>query len=281
MLNALTVDVEDWYHATFLGVPESSWSGCERRLSRSTSRLLDILAEAGVRATFFVLGCVADEMPELVRAIADEGHELACHSYYHRRVSEQARPEFVADVERCLEAINRASGVRVSGYRAPAASIGPGQEWVFDVLADEGFVYDSSIMPARTPLYGTAAAPRFAYRVANGRLFEVPLSTAELGRCRFPIAGGVYLRLLPFSLTCRGIERVNQVEGQPAVVYLHPWEIDPQPPPLGRNWLARWSHTINKGVMEERVRQLLDRFSFGPIVEVFDLNGRRAGGGGP
>lgn len=279
MLNALTVDVEDWYHATFLGVPESSWSGCERRLSPSTSRLLDILAEAGVRATFFVLGCVAAEMPSLVRAIADRGHELACHGYYHRQVLGQAPPEFVADVERSVEAIRRATGVQVSGYRAPAASIGPGQEWVFDVLVDAGFVYDSSIMPARTPLYGTAAAPRFSHRVANGRLFEIPLSTAELGRCRFPIAGGVYLRLLPFRLTCWGIERVNQVEGQPAVVYLHPWEIDPQPPRLGRNWLARWSHTINKGVMEERVRQLLDRFSFGPISEVFDLNGRPAGGG--
>ena len=280
MLNALTVDVEDWYHATYLGVPESSWPGCERRLSRNTRRLLDILAEAGTRATFFLLGCVADELPDLVRAIAAGGHELACHSYYHRQVSGQTRPEFVADVKRCTEAIRRASGAEVLGYRAPAASIGPGQDWVFGVLADEGFVYDSSIMPARTPLYGTAAAPRFAHRVANGRLFEVPLSTAEFGRCRFPIAGGVYLRLLPFGLTCRAIERMNQVEGQPAVIYLHPWEIDPQPPRLGRNWLTRWSHTINKEVMEQRVRRLLDRFSFGPITEVFDLNGGRASGGG-
>jgi polysaccharide deacetylase family protein (PEP-CTERM system associated) len=281
MLNALTVDVEDWYHATFLGVPESSWPACERRLAQSTRRVLDILAEAGARATFFVLGCVADEMPELVGAIADGGHELACHSYYHRQVFGQARPEFVADVEQSVEAIERASGAQVSGYRAPAASIGPEQAWVFDVLADEGFVYDSSVMPARTPLYGTAAAPRFAHRVANGRLMEIPLSTAELGRWRFPVAGGVYLRLLPLGLTCRAIERMNGVEGQPAVIYLHPWEIDPQPPRLGRNWLARWSHTVNKGGMEKRVRRLLDRFAFGPIMEAFDLNGRRSGGGGP
>lgn len=280
VVNALTIDVEDWYHATFLGVPKSAWPGCERHLTESTGRLLDVLAETGVCATFFVLGCVAQEMPELVRAIAEGGHEIACHSYDHRQVFRQTPAEFAADVQRSVDAIHRASGARVLGYRAPAFSIGAGQGWAFDVLADHAFLYDSSIMPARTPLYGNGDAPRFLHRVADGRLLEIPLATVQLGRWRCPLAGGVYLRLLPFAFICRAIRRLNKVEGQPAVLYLHPWEIDAQPPRLGRNRLARWSHTVNKGAMEGRLRRLLDRFSFAPIREVFDLNGSPATTGG-
>lgn len=278
--NALTIDVEDWYHATFLGVSESAWPGCDRRLMESTGRLLHILAEMGVRATFFVLGCVAQEMPELVGAIAEGGHEIASHSYSHRQVFRQTPVEFAADVECSVEAIHQASGDQVLGYRAPAYSIGVGQRWAFDVLADQGFLYDSSIMPARTPLYGDGNAPRFLHQVADGRLLEIPLATVELGRWRFPVAGGVYLRLLPFTVICRAIRHLNEVENQPAVLYLHPWEVDAQPPRLGRNWLARWSHSVNKAAMEGRVRQLMDRFSFAPIREVFDLDERPAARGG-
>lgn len=277
VVNALTIDVEDWYHATFLGVPRSAWPDCERRLAESTERLLAILAEVGMRATFFVLGCVAEEMPELVCAIAEGGHELACHSYDHRQVFYQTPIQFAADVERSVAAIQQASGVRVLGYRAPACSIGGAQQWAFDILADQGFLYDSSIMPARTPLYGSSDAPRFLHRLAGGRLVEIPLTTVEFGRWRFPVAGGVYLRLLPFALICRAIQRLNSVEGQAAVLYLHPWEIDAQPPRLGRNRLALWSHTVNKGAMEDRVRRLVARFSFAPIREVF-LNRMGAAG---
>lgn len=277
--NALTVDVEDWYHATFLGVPESAWPGCERRLAKSTRRLLDILAEAGVRATFFVLGCVAEEMPDLVRAIAEGGHELGCHSYNHRQVFRQTQAEFTADVQRSLELIHQAGDVRVLGFRAPAYSIGPDQYWAFEVLANEGLLYDSSIMPAWMPLYGNGDAPRFPYRVANGRLLEIPMATVALSRLRFPVAGGVYLRLLPLDAICWAIERLNNVEGQPAVLYLHPWELDPHPPQMGRNLLARWSHMANKGAMEGRLRRLLERFSLGPIREVFDLDGPQSPGG--
>jgi polysaccharide deacetylase family protein (PEP-CTERM system associated) len=271
-LNALTIDVEEWYHATFLGVPESAWPGCERWLIESTSRLLAILAETGVRATFFVLGSVAQEVPDLVRAIAEGGHEIACHSYNHRQVFRQTPAEFALDVERSVKLIEQASQARVLGYRAPACSIGAGQLWAFNILADQGFLYDSSIMPVRTPLYGDGKAPRFPHQVAAGRLLEIPLATLNIGGWRFPMAGGVYLRIFPFALICEAIQRLNQVERQPAVLYLHPWEVDPRPPPLGRNWLARWSHTVNKRRMEARVRQLLDRFSFAPIREVFNLD---------
>jgi polysaccharide deacetylase family protein (PEP-CTERM system associated) len=265
VLNALTIDVEEWYHATFLGVPESAWPGCERWLAESIGRLLAILAEARVRATFFVLGCVAQEVPDLVRSIAEGGHEIACHSYNHRQVFRQTPAEFALDVERSVKLIEQASQARVLGYRAPAYSISAGQHWAFEILADQGFLYDSSIMPARTPLYGDGNAPRFPHRVASGRLLEIPLATLNIGGWRFPVAGGVYLRMFPYALICKAIRQLNQGEGQPAVIYLHPWEVDPRPPPLGRTWIARWSHTINKRGMEARVCQLIDRFPFAPI----------------
>ena len=242
--------------------PSQAWTKCEPWLEESTHHLLDILAERDVSATFFVLGCVAEEMPDLVREIEGRGHEIACHSYCHRRVSRQTPAEFSADLRRSAEQIGRASNAPVIGYRAPAFSIGLPQSWAFDVLADNGFVYDSSILPVRTPLYGTGHAPRFSHRVGGNRLLEIPLATVEIGSCRFPVAGGVYLRLLPLSITFWAIRRLNQVEGRPAVLYLHPWEMDPRSPLLGRNSFVRWSHTVNKGTMESRIRQLLKNFLF-------------------
>lgn len=272
MLNALTIDVEDWFHATYLGVPEEAWPDCEGRVLSNTQRILDLLSGAGVRATFFVLGCVAESTPEIVRRIAEGGHEIACHSYRHRRVCRQTPAEFAADLQRSVEQISRVTGAPVSGYRAPAFSIDLDKSWVFDILADNGFLYDSSILPVRTPLYGAAGTPRFSYRIGDGRLLEIPLSTTQIGRWRFPIAGGVYLRLLPFRLISWAIRRLNQVDCRPAVIYLHPWELDPMPPPRGRNTLARWSHTVNKGAMEQRVRRLLTSFAFAPIQDVFSIN---------
>jgi polysaccharide deacetylase family protein (PEP-CTERM system associated) len=273
MINALTVDIEDWYQATFLGVPEVEWPSCERRLADSTRRVLDILAEAGVRATFFVLGCLAQEAPEVVRSIVQAGHEVGCHSYNHRQVFRQTPSEFANDVKQSVRYIEDASQERLLGFRAPAGSIGTGQLWAFDILADHGFLYDSSVFPVHTPLYGDNQASRFPHRVAGGRLLEIPLATIQFKHWRFPVSGGVYFRMIPYRLFTQAIRRLNQVEGQPAVIYLHPWEIDPRPPPKGRNWLTRWSHTINKRGMEIRVRKLVNQFSFAPIREVFNLDG--------
>lgn len=275
--NALTVDIEDWFHATFLGVPETAWPDCEPWAVTSTQRVLEVLAEEGVRATFFILGWVAEKTPELVRAIAADGHEIATHGHLHRQVYRQTPVEFAADLRRSVEQISAAAGIPVVGYRAPAFSIGVDQEWAFEILADNGFLYDSSVLPVRTPLYGVAGAPRFSHPVCAGRLLEIPLSTVEIGWWRFPIAGGVYLRLLPLPVIVWAIRRLSGVEGQPAVLYLHPWELDPRAPPRGRNALARWSHTVNKGAMLDRLRQLLSRFSFAPIRDVFGIDGALAG----
>jgi polysaccharide deacetylase family protein (PEP-CTERM system associated) len=226
-----------------------------------------------VQATFFVLGCVAQEAPDIVRAIVKGGHEVGCHSYNHRQVFRQTPNEFATDLEKSVRYIEEASQERLLGYRAPAGSIGTGQQWAFDILADHGFLYDSSIFPVRTPLYGTSDASRFPYRVAGGRLIEYPLATLQFDRWRFPVSGGVYFRMIPYTLFSKAIKRLNEIEGRPAIIYLHPWEIDPRPPPCGRNWLSRWSHTINKRGMVMRVRKLLDQFSFAPIREVFNLDG--------
>jgi polysaccharide deacetylase family protein (PEP-CTERM system associated) len=273
LVNALTVDVEDWFHATFLGVDEDSWPACEPRIVTSTRRILDILREEGVKATFFVLGWVAEKHPAIVQAINADEHEIACHSHYHRQVFRQTPEEFSADLRKSIASIHSAADVTILGYRAPAYSIGASQKWAFDIMVEQGIEYDSSILPVRTPFYGISGAEPFPHRVCEERLLEIPLSTVKFGPVRFPMAGGVYLRLLPLPFILWAIRRLNNVEGQPAVMYLHPWELDPQPPPNGRNALTRWSHTVNKRGMESRLRKLLSCFTFAPIREVFDIPG--------
>jgi polysaccharide deacetylase family protein (PEP-CTERM system associated) len=269
VINALTIDVEDWFHATFLGVPEKDWSTCEPWIEPNIYRILDLLAEHEVKATFFILGCIAERVPQLVRDIVEEGHEVASHSYCHRQVFKQSPAEFGRDLRLSIEKIQAAVDVPILGYRAPAASIGKDQQWAFDILVENGILYDSSLVPVRTPLYGISGLPRFSFKLCEGRLLELPLTTVEVGPIRIPISGGVYTRMLPISFSEWAFKRINQVDGQPIMLYLHPWELDPQPPPLGKNSFTRWSHTINKGKMEHRFRRLLSRFSFGPVRDVF------------
>ena len=273
LVNALTVDVEDWFHDTYLGVDEGSWLECEPRIVTSTRRILDILREEGVRATFFVLGWVAEKHPAIIQAINADGHEIACHSHYHRQVFRQTPEEFSADLRKSITSIRSAADVRILGYRAPAASIGKSQKWVFDILVEQGIVYDSSIFPVRTPLYGISGAEPYSHRVCDERLLEIPLSTVKIGPVRFPMAGGVYLRLLPMPFILWAIRKINDKDKQPAVMYLHPWELDPQPPLNGRNTFTRWTHTVNKQGMESRFRKLLSCFTFAPIREVFNIPG--------
>jgi polysaccharide deacetylase family protein (PEP-CTERM system associated) len=273
VINALTIDVEDWFQATYLGVPDEDWSACESRIMASTRRVLGILEESEVKATFFILGWIAEREPELVRMIAADGHEIASHGYSHRQVFKQSSIEFARDLRLSIELIQAAADVSVRGYRAPAFSISAGQGWAFEVMVDHGILYDSSILPVRTPLYGMRGVPRFAHRVCEGHLLEIPLATVEVGPVRLPISGGVYTRLLPMFFITWAIRRLNEVEEQPGVLYLHPWELDPQPPSRGRNAITRWSHTVNKSKMEGRMRHLLARFSFGSIRDVFNLQG--------
>lgn len=272
MLNALTFDVEDYFHVhAFAGVvSRDQWESMPRRVCENTRRILRLLRERNIRATFFVLGWVAERHPELVREIADDGHELASHGYAHEAVDTITREQFRDDVVRSLEAIRAACpNAEIRGYRAPSFSINDNTPWAFDVLKELGFQYDSSISPVTFhDRYGMPRAPRFAHSV-GASITEIPVSTVRLARCNWPVAGGGYFRLLPLTLTQWGMRRIMR-EQQPAVVYLHPWEFDPDQPRIKTAPLrSRFRHYVNLRHTEARLRVLIERFSFGPVCEVF------------
>ncbi len=273
MNNALTFDVEEYFHAeAFAGLlrPEE-WPKLESRVVDTTQRLLDILDYAGTQATFFVLGWVAERHPALVREIDERGHEVACHGYAHRMIHRQTPQEFAEDILRAKATLEATVGTAIVGYRAPTFSVLRRTLWSLDVLAEAGFRYDSSIFPIRHDRYGIPGAPRFPYRVRtpNGaEMAELPLSTATVLGWRLPVAGGGYFRLAPYRLTRRAIRRLNEVEGQPAVVYLHPWEIDVAQPRLRVGWLTRLRHSVNVEKTETKLRRLLAEFSFAPAADV-------------
>lgn len=277
MLNALTVDVEEYFHAHAYekAIAPADWGRLPSRVEDNVRRLLELFAETGARATFFVLGWVAERHPGLVREIADLGHELATHGYAHRLVYRQTRDEFARDLERSLGAIRTATGADVAGYRAPSFSITGDVLWALDVLREQGMRYDSSILPVTSTgrlkagkRQGLEGASRFATRLAAG-LWEFPVSTVRLANRNWPVAGGGYLRLLPLWLTRRAIGRIN-AEGQPAVVYLHPWEIDRDEPSVpGVDRLAQLRHRVNVHRTEARLRALLAERPFGPMRDAF------------
>ncbi len=268
----MTIDVEDYFHVSvFDGVlPRTAWDSMESRVVANTERLLDLFDEHAVRGTFFVLGWVAERFPDLVRSIAARGHELASHGYAHRLVYEQTPDVFRDDVRRAKALIEDISGRRVKGYRAPSFSVTERSLWALDVLLEEGHRYDASIFPIRHDRYGIPDAPRWPHPMARagGELFEVPGSTVRLGGTNVPVAGGGYFRILPYAWTRWGIARLNQVEGQPAIFYLHPWEIDPQQPRLRASALGRFRHYRNLHQTESRLRALMGDFAFGPLDRV-------------
>jgi polysaccharide deacetylase family protein (PEP-CTERM system associated) len=269
--NALTIDVEDYYHVSAFDAPgrRARWSGFESRVCASTARVLDVCAAASVRATFFVLGWVAERHPALVRRIADAGHEVASHGFGHELVYDLSPAAFRADLRRARVAIEDAAGVRVTGYRAPSFSITRRSLWAFDILAEEGYRFDSSVFPIVRDRYGLPGSPRHAHvrQTASGPIVEIPPSTIRWGRLTLPVAGGGYFRLYPFDWTRRAIRRLNAREGQPAVVYLHPWELDPAQPRQHGSLLSRARHYVNLDRTESRLRALLATFDFGPITE--------------
>ena len=271
-LNAMTVDVEDYFHVSVFErtVPRANWATMESRVVANTERLLDLFDEHAVRGTFFVLGWVAEHYPSLVRSIAARGHELASHGYAHRLVYDQTPDVFRDDVRRSKALIEDLSGRGVKGYRAPSFSVTERSLWALDVLLEEGYRYDASIFPIRHDRYGIPDAPRWPHAMtrAGGNLFEVPGSTVRLGGTNLPVAGGGYFRILPYAWTRWGIRRVNRVEGQPAVFYLHPWEIDPSQPRLPARRLGRFRHYRNLHLTEARLRSLMRDFSFGSLETV-------------
>ena len=267
MRNALTNDLEDWYQGlTSTSQQVRRWPEFEDRVVASTGRLLAILESASVRATFFVLGYVAEQHPDLVRRVAEAGHEVALHGYHHYRVSLQTPQEFRDEILRGREAVATASGQEIVGYRAPMFSINRSALWALDVLREEGFRYDSSVFPTRNMLYGYPDAPRFPYHPLEGNGFvEFPLSTVRVLGLNLPVAGGFYLRLLPYPLFRWGLRRIER-EGMPAILYLHPWELDPGHPRPNPTLREKFTHYHNLEGTVDRLTALLRDFRFGPLV---------------
>jgi polysaccharide deacetylase family protein (PEP-CTERM system associated) len=235
-----------------------------------------------VFGTFFVLGWVAEREPALVRAIQARGHEIACHGYGHQMITRLSREEFATDVRRAKAAIENATGAPVIGYRAPTFSVVRETLWSLDILAETGFEYDSSIFPIAHDRYGIADAVRFPHRVpirTGLEIGEFPLSTVGRGRWRFPVAGGGYFRLFPYSVTRWAIRHLNEVERQPAIVYLHPWEIDVDQPRLAVGRVSHLRHAINTRTTEAKLRRLLREFRFGPVREILRESGVLTGEG--
>jgi len=271
--NALTIDVEDYFHVSAFAksIDRNSWDSLESRVERNTEKFLEICEAKGVRATFFVLGWVADRFPTLVRRIVAEGHELACHGYSHQLIYTQSRKVFAEETLRAKSVLEDVSGVAVLGYRAASYSITKKSLWALEYLIDAGFRYDSSIIPARHDLYGIAGANAAPYRIAtkDGRsINEFPPSTIKLAGQRIPIGGGGYFRLFPYWFTKWGLTRVNIADGEPVSFYLHPWELDPEQPRVETNWKSRFRHYNNLHLCESRLLQLLDDFSFGTMADV-------------
>ncbi len=269
MKNALTIDLEDYYHVSAFQeyVPAAEWGSRTSRVERNTARTLELLNKAGCQATFFVLGWVTDKFPTLIREISDLGHEIACHSYRHRRVHEMTPEEFREDTRRAKQLLEDACGRAVQGYRAPSFSIRHDSLWAFEILAELGFTYDSSIFPVRHPNYGMPEAPRFPFLVhtANGPLVEFPMSTLEWDGKRSPLGGGAYLRILPYGYTRWGIRFINEQEKHTVCVYVHPWELDPEQPRMAGSLTARLRHYVGLRGTKRKLQNLLRDFEFGPL----------------
>ena len=266
----LSVDVEDYFQVEAFSrqVDRKEWESYPLRVERNTQRLLEIFARHGATATFFFLGWVAERLPHLVREVAACGHEIACHSYWHRPVYRLDRESFREDTHRAMQVIQDAAGVAVIGYRAPTWSITRDSLWALDVLAEEGFRYDSSIYPIHHDLYGVPGAKRSPYviRAAEGPLLEIPPATLQVGSMVLPAAGGGYLRIFPFRYTEWAIRQL-EAQGQAAVIYLHPWEIDPDQPRLESGQRSKFRHYTGLSGMQRKLERLLAQRRFLSFAE--------------
>lgn len=266
VLNALSVDVEDWFHvgAFERTISRSSWDELTHRVERNTDAVLALFADAGVSATFFTLGWVAERYPALMRRIVEAGHEVASHGYDHARVFTLSPEAFRADLRRSRALLEDASGRCVIGYRAPSFSIDHRTPWAHAILAEEGYRYSSSVAPIRHDHYGWPESPRFAWQPVGGSdLLELPVTTAEFGGRRLAAGGGGFFRLLPYGFSRWAIRQVNGREKQPAIIYFHPWEIDPdQPRVAGAPLRSRLRHYSNLSVMADKLRRLTADFSW-------------------
>jgi polysaccharide deacetylase family protein (PEP-CTERM system associated) len=269
--NALTIDFEDWYQG--LEIPHTEWSGFEERIVPAGRRLLELFAAANVRATFFVLGYVAERHPQLIRAIADAGHEIGTHGYSHSFIYQQTPQLFREELGRSIRVLEDITGHPVAGHRAPFFSITRDSLWALDVMSELGIRYDSSIFPVLNYRYGIADAPRWPYpiRAAKNDVMEFPISTLRLFGRNLPIAGGAYFRIYPYAFTRRALRAINRQE-KPFVFYLHPWELDPEHPRIPLPRRVALTHYFNLQATEGRLKRLLNDFTFAPMKEVLHVS---------
>jgi peptidoglycan-N-acetylglucosamine deacetylase len=260
--NILQIDVEDW----FCDLEPHEWNKCESRVVAATEKVLSLLRESGSKATFFVLGYVAEQFPALVKSIQEQGHEVGSHGYGHRRISDQTPQEFEEDVKKSLTILESITGKKIKGYRAPQFTVVKETLWALEILRKLGFEYDSSIFPVKTPLYGVPDAPLYPYRIGSGNanggdgLMEIPLSiyTIPVSGKRIPVAGGFYFRFFPYLFIRHALKVLNK-GGNVAVCYIHPWEFDPGKPRVDG---LRWYHYYRLGATEKKFRRLLADFRF-------------------
>ncbi|MDP3551671.1 MAG: DUF3473 domain-containing protein [Novosphingobium sp.] len=279
VLNGLSVDVEDWFQvgAFETVIDRKDWDGLTCRVERNCAEILALFDAAGVKGTFFTLGWIAQRYPQMMRQIADAGHEIASHGWDHARVFTLGREGFAADIERARKVLEDTTGQRVIGYRAPSFSIDARTPWAHEVLAEHGYVYSSSVAPIVHDHYGWREAPRFTFRPVEGAdLIEIPVTTAEVAGRRMAAGGGGFFRLLPYAVSRWAIRQVNLRDGRPAVFYFHPWEIDPdQPRPEVAPLKSRLRHYTNLDVMAAKLSRLVHDFRWGRMDEVAAIEAAR------
>lgn len=266
--NYLTIDVEEHFQVSAFekNIPISDWIHHESRAQNNTNNILKILSEHNIKATFFIVGWVAEKSPELVKSIKREGHEIGCHSYAHRRVYDLTPKQFREDTKKAKDILEEIISEQIAGYRAPSYSITNSSLWALEILSDLGFTYDSSIFPIYHDAYGIPNAPRFQYKHKEINLTEYPISTTLMFGRKIPISGGGYFRFFPYWFTKMGLKSINTKERQPFMFYLHPWEIDPGQPRFNQaSVLSKFRHYNNLKKTAGRLEKLLDDFSFGPI----------------
>lgn len=270
--NALTIDVEDYFQVSAFAahIDRADWEQCECRVARNVDRILNMLDERDVKATFFTLGWIAERYPQIVHAIVAGGHELASHGYGHQRVSDLDAEDFLADITHAKNILEDIAGIPVIGYRAPSFSIGASnRDWAFECLAQAGYRYSSSVYPVKHDHYGMPDAPRFAH-AAHPLLIEVPPTTVRVFDRNWPASGGGYFRLMPYELSRRLIAHVNKTDRQAAVFYFHPWELDKEQPRIpGLSVKTRFRHYVNIHRMENRLKCLLKDFQWGRMDKIF------------
>lgn len=270
-VNVMTVDVEDYFQVSAFEpyIRRDSWGRLECRVEPNVDRILQLFDRHGVKATFFTLGWIAERYPQMVRRMVAQGHELASHGWSHVRVTQQDQDAFRQDIVRTKALLEDVSGQEILGYRAASYSIGAGNLWALDVLRETGHLYSSSIYPIRHDLYGMPEAPRFAFRPSEGGFLEFPVTTFRIANKNLPCGGGGWFRLVPYAGMRWAIRRVNRVDGESAIFYFHPWEIDPdQPRQAGIDAKTRFRHYLNLERMESRLDRLLGDFSWGRMDEV-------------